>query len=198
MPDIVITSVVNTPSDEIVNRTADNELTGTNKFGSATSYTQLSDDGTLTQVGDATTFEDLVFEMTPVRINPATSKPDFDYTNIGFLMPQNDATEIIYIIVQLPHKWKQGSTIYPHCHVIQSANQQAVMKLDYRWINIGADSTVAFTTGYTMGTYATTYSSGSIHQILKGSGISGSGKTMSSILEIKLYRDDNVYTGICF
>lgn len=140
-------------------------------------------------------YNDIVFEFTPTRVNPTTSKPDYDYTNMGLLFPQNDPTEIIYITVQLPHSWKEGTTIYPHVHVRQSANQQAVFKLDYIWYNIGDEIPTVWTT-YTMNEYAIAYTSGNRSQILKNSvGISGAGKVISSILKIKLYRDDNVYTG---
>ena len=140
-------------------------------------------------------YNDIVFEFTPTRINPATTKPDFDYTNVGFLFPQNIPTEIIYLTVQLPHSWKEGSTIFPHVHVRQSANQQAVFKLDYLWYDVGDTIPTTWTT-YTMNQYAVAYTSGNIANIVKGaSGISGVGKGISSILKIKLYRDDNVYTG---
>ncbi len=33
-----------------------------------------------------------------------TQKPDYDYTNLGLLFPQNDATEIAYLIAQAPHE----------------------------------------------------------------------------------------------
>ena len=140
-------------------------------------------------------YNDIVFEFTPTRINPTSSKPDFDYTNVGFLFPQNIPTEAIYITVQLPHSWKEGTTIFPHVHVRQSANQQAVFKADYLWYNVGDTIPTVWQT-YTMNEYAMEYVSGSISQIIKGaSGISGVGKGISSILKIKLYRDDNVYTG---
>ena len=140
------------------------------------------------------TQEDLRFPATLVR-QGLTSKPDFDTTDVVLLFPQNDTTEIAYINAEMPHAWLAGSTIYPHVHIIQEANQQAVFKMDYRWYNIG-DTVPASWTTYTMNTYSTTYTSGSIHQLLYGSsGISGTGKTESSVLQIKLYRDDNVYTG---
>ena len=138
-------------------------------------------------------FTDIVFEFTPTRINPTNTKPDFDYTNVGFLFPQNIPTEIIYLTVQLPHSWKEGSTIFPHVHVRQSANQQAVFKLDYLWYDIGDTIPTTWTT-YTMNEYAVAYTSGNVANIVKGaSGISGAGHGISSILKIKLYRDDNVY-----
>jgi hypothetical protein len=147
------------------------------------------------QTGFTPRYDDIVFEMIPTRINPSTNKPDYDYTNLGFLFPQNITTEIVNITVQLPHKWKEGTTIYPHVHVRQAANQQAVFKLDYLWYNAGDTIPTTWTT-YTMNEYAMTYVSGNIANIVKGaSGISGTGKEISSILKLKLYRDDNVYTG---
>jgi len=46
-------------------------------------------------------WDDLRFPATATR-QGALAKPDFDYTNIGLLFPQNDPTEIIYMIDQLP------------------------------------------------------------------------------------------------
>lgn len=140
-------------------------------------------------------WDDLVFPLNLTYVNPATSKPDYDYTNMGLLFPQNIPTEIVYITVQMPHMWKEGSSINPHVHVIQNANQQAVFKMDYKWYNIG-DAVPAGWTTHIMNQYAVPYTSGSLSQIIEASTmISGTGKTISSILKIKLYRDDNVYTG---
>lgn len=163
------------------------------KFGTETNYIELETDGTLRKYGNATEYDDIVFEMTPARLG-ALSKPDWDTTNLGFLFPQNDTTEYVDIIVQLSHRWKEGSTIYPHVHVRQAANTQAVFKMDYRWYNLGQAIPEATQT-YTMNQYAVTYSSGTISQIVKGAGISGTGKTISSLLKLRLYRDDNAYTG---
>ena len=46
----------------------------------------------------------------------ALDKPDFDYTNVGLLFPQSNVAEIVYIIFQLPHNYKLGTSIYPHIH----------------------------------------------------------------------------------
>jgi hypothetical protein len=177
----------------LARRTEDNHFVGTNSFGDSTNYAQFSDTGVLTFHGSATGFDDIVFEMLPSRLGSLT-KPDWDSTNLGFLFPQNDTTEYIDIVVQLPHRWKVGSTIYPHVHIQQAANQQAVFKLDYKWYNLG-DTIPAGTSTYTMGTYVETYSSGTIAQILHGTGIAGTDKEISSLLKIRLYRDDNAYTG---
>lgn len=161
--------------------------------GGVTNYADFGTDGTMALHGNATAFDDLVFELHSSR-KGATEKPDFDYTNLGYLFPQNDTTEYIDFIIQMPHKWKQGSTIFPHIHCVQSANQQAVFKLDYKWYNLG--STVPAPSTYTMDTYLIGYTSGSIGQLIHGgTGISGAGKTFSSILKARLYRNDNAYTG---
>jgi len=139
-------------------------------------------------------YDDIVFEFTPTRVNPTTSKPDYDATNIGLLFPRNDTSEAIFITVQMPHKWKVGSTIYPHVHVVQALNLQATFRMEYKWYNIGDQIPVSWST-YDMPTYTVPYTSGSISQIIKGDGISGVGKDISSILKIKLFRTDNVYTG---
>ena len=139
-------------------------------------------------------YNDIVFEFTPTRVNPTTTRPVFDFVNNGLLFPQNNTSEAIYITVQLPHSWKVGTTIYPHVHVVQSRNEQAVFKMDYKWYDIGDEIPTDWLT-YVMDTYATDYVSGSISQICKGTGIDGTGKGISSILKVKLYRDDNVYVG---
>jgi hypothetical protein len=139
-------------------------------------------------------WDDLRFPATRIR-QGATAKPDFDSTNMGLLFPQNDATEIAYIIVQMPHSWKLQSGLRPHIHYIQDEAQEPVFKIDYRWYKNGADPTGSFTT-ITASTFAFTYTSGSIMQIVSFPEIDGTGiDAVSSILDIKLYRDDNVVTG---
>lgn len=139
-------------------------------------------------------YDDIVFELTQTR-QGSNLKPDYDFTNIGLLFPQNLTSEIVYITLQMPHAWQVGSTIYPHLHLIQSQNLQATFRIEYKWYNIG-DTVPASWTVYNLTDYAIPYTSGSISQIIKGAGgISGVGKTISSILKIKLYRNDNVYVG---
>jgi hypothetical protein len=161
--------------------------------GGITDYVDWADDGTQTLHGAATTFDDITFEMTPSR-QGQQSKPDWDATNLGFLFPRNDTSEYVDIIVQMPHRWKEGSTIYPHVHCVQSNNGQAVFKMDYKWYNQG-DAIPVGTTTYTMQTYLITYVSGSICQLIHGEGIDGTGYTFSSLLKLRLYRDDNGYVG---
>lgn len=124
-----------------------------------------------------------------------SSKPDYDFTNMGLLFPQNDATEIVYLINQMPHSMKLKSNISPHIHWVQSQATTPTWKLDYRWYKNGADPTGSFTT-ITADTHVFTYTSGDILQISSFPDIVGSAiDTISSILEIRLYRDDNDVSG---
>lgn len=143
-----------------------------------------------------TYWDDLFVPLTTTRVG-SNSKPDFDYTNIGYLFPNNDAAEILYFIIQFPHRWKTGTTVFPHVHWRQAANQTPVFKLDYKWYSIGEAPPANFST-YTMDQLAVTYTSGTLHQISNGAaGISGAGKGISSIMVCKLYRQDSAYTGDC-
>lgn len=139
-------------------------------------------------------------ERTPATLGRqgAASKPDFDYTNLGLLMPQNDATEIIYITNQLPHSTKNGDiTIYPHIHYIQDEAEEPVFKMDYRFYNNGS-TPPSFTTGLSTANGAGlvfTYSSGSILQIIRFPSIDLTNVLPSTWYDIKVYRDDNTVTG---
>ena len=163
------------------------------RFGSATDNLSISASGHVTLNGAATYWDDMLVEMRE-SLKGTNAKPDWDATNLGLLFPQNDPSEYIMLNLQLPHRWKEGSTIFPHVHIHQAANQNPVFKLDYRWINFGESVPATWST-YIMDSLATAYTSGTLSNILKGAGISGTGKTISSILQMKLYRDDNVYTG---
>lgn len=145
------------------------------------------------EVSPAVRYDDLVMPATATK-QGSNLKPVFDETNVGYLFPKNDTSAVLYMVFQLPHKWKEDSEIYPHIHFRQTDSATPTFKLDYSWHNIGA-AIPAFTT-LTMATTVVTYTSGSIHQIATStSGIAGTGKTISSILACKLYRDDNTVNG---
>lgn len=156
-------------------------------------YTEFNAKGELRSYGDATQWDDLKFPFTRTRVG-ALNKPDFDYTNLGLLFPQNDATEIVYIIGQMPHEYKEGSNIRPHIHWQQSAATAVTWVMEYKWFNNNSAIPAAFTTIST-NTGAFTYTSGNLAQISSFPEIDGTGKFLSSLLLIKIYRNDNTTTG---
>lgn len=101
--------------------------------------------------------------------------------------------EEVFFTVQLPHSWKEGSDIYPHVHWVpktaKAANPDVCWGLEYTWANkeavFGKTTIVYSNTRVPTGTttdaakhYKTTFAA-----------ISGTGKTFSSMLICRLFRD---------
>lgn len=149
-------------------------------------YSEFESDGTLKLNGDATVYDDLRFPATQLRVNPATSLPNFDYTEIGFLF-DDGSTETLYIIAQMPHSWKEESTIYPHVHWMPtSTNTGSVLwRMEYKWVSIGDTTPGSFTS---IDILDAADGIALKHQIAPFPAISGVGKGLSSILSIKLSR----------
>jgi hypothetical protein len=138
-------------------------------------------------------WDDLRFPATAQRQGQGT-KPDFDFTNIGWLMPENVATESVYMLAQFDHGYKLGSDIEPHVHFIQTVAAVPTFKLDYRWYDKG-DTVPAFATIETVTETAVTFAVG-IHQRIDFPKISGAAiSKMSSMMDLKLYRDDTSVSG---
>lgn len=140
-----------------------------------------------------TAWEDLRMPVTRGKLG-ANQKPDFDTTNVALLFPQNDPDEVIYMITQMPHGWKEGTDLEAHFHWLQENSDSCTWKLSYKWTDIGETLPASWTT-LTGSELTYTYSSGSLHQLTELGMISGSGHTFSSILQLKFFRDDNVYSG---
>ena len=140
-------------------------------------------------------FDDLMLSLTSGKVG-ANAKPDFDYTNLGYLFARNDATEIIYLITQLPHNRTADSDIFLHLHWQQMNSNNVVWVVEYKWINIGDTVPADFSTlTSTAASHKITYTSGNIHQITDFGSIDGTDKGISSVLLIKLYRTDNIDAG---
>ena len=80
-------------------------------------------------------WEDMRFPAQGVKVNPVTSKPDFDFTEVEFLF-DDAATETVVGVNQASHKMKLGSLMYPHVHWVQSAEGVVKWQLEHRlWSN---------------------------------------------------------------
>lgn len=165
------------------------------RFGTATDNTSFEADGTLVMSGSATVWDDLFFPLTTAK-QGQTDQPAFSTSECAYLFPQADTSHVMYIIAQYPHDWTLGTSVHPHVHWKQTQSGSVVFKMDYKWFDLGGVVPANYTT-YTMSNSVMPYTSGSIHQLTTGSAyISGSHISgVSSIMLIKLYRDDNTYTG---
>lgn len=100
----------------------------------------------------------------------------------------------VYFTVQLPHSYKEGTDIYPHVHWAETATTGAgtnvVWGLEYSWANVagtfGAPSTI----------YVTNSVSGTNwkHSLSSFPTITGTSKTVSSILVCRMFRNANTAT----
>lgn len=112
-----------------------------------------------------------------------------DANTQGYLFnnAQDDET---FFSIQMPHSWKEGSDIYPHVHWMRTAapgvaaNTNVVWEFTYSWANVN--------TTFPAGTAITATNSVSgtnwFHQVSSFAAISGTGKTVSSVLNCRLRR----------
>jgi hypothetical protein len=170
-------------------------ISGSSQFGDSINYTKFEADGTMVMAGSATVWTDLFFPLTTAK-QGQTDKPPFSTTEVAYLFPQADTSHVMYIIAQFPHEWATGTDVHPHVHWKQTNSGSVVFKMEYKWFDIGGSVPTDFST-VVLDQDIVPYISGSVHQLTGGSGvISGSHiSNVSSIMLIKLYRDDNTYSG---
>lgn len=171
---------------------------GPQRIGTGANYTQFDGSGTWTLVGAATAFDDISAQLTPDK-QGANNKPDYDYTNLGLLFPQNDATESIQVIIQFSHSKKLNTVIYPHLHYIQAGTGTPIFEYYYRWYSNGGHVPSVWFTGSTVdgsrGIFS--YTSGSMLQIAAFPAVTPpmGDEGVSSNFEIVLWRNDNIVSG---
>ena len=163
-----------------------------------------------TGVGTASVWDDLRVPLS----EPATGnlKPDWYMFPFGAsgLNPflnwfKASGVDEMYFVVQMPHDWKEGSTIYPHVHWVPSqagASGPTVPRwgLQCSWMNLGETHS-----GYTV-EYGTTTTTSEVLVANRmyitplGTGLTATGKKISSMLICRIFRDgDNAadnYAGL--
>jgi hypothetical protein len=168
-------------------------------FGGTTNGVEIDKGGELTLLGTATVWEDLRVPMTSTKLG-GTKDPGFTvFKTTGgsqgaFLYWFDNGTEEeLYFACQIPHSYKQGSDIYPHIHWIPSSTgtsgQKVSWGLEYTWSNVGSifGNTNIIYANVTFPADATLIASK--HYMTALPTISGSGKTISSMLVCRLFRD---------
>lgn len=175
---------------------------------SSTNYVKIAGDGTVTLNGSATTYTDLVVPVYSAR-NSSNSTPPFTlFSTPGFYTSEftsadNDATKELFFNVQMPHDYKEGSTIYPHIHwstTVALGTTRPVWKLEYQWVNLNDNYLSDFSSNVLTG-YRIVQTGGGIESetlanltdtrrsmITPLGSISGTGKTISSMLLIRMTR----------
>lgn len=144
-----------------------------------------------------------------------------DAASIGYLSgssgPQiwyfrdNGTVEAMSFTVQLPHSWKEGTTIYPHLHWVPKSSESGNVEwnFEYTWANYDPVTPQVFpaiTTSTVVSTGPFTANSHRITALTSANaGIDGTGKKISSILICRIWRNSanasdtyNDYAGVLF
>lgn len=185
------TTYIDTTSNRLgVNTSSPDEaiqVVGSAMMGEDTlNYVKFESDGTLQFNGTATVWEDLRFPATAINPTGAPSPMTFDTTNIGFSAAAS-GTQVIAVVGQMPHAWKQGSSIVPHIHWSPTSTDtgSVLWRLEYKWTNINDTESGSFTTVDVLDPGDGTTLK---HQLASFGSISGTGKTLSSALVMKISR----------
>jgi hypothetical protein len=161
------------------------------RFGDPTNYFQISPTGHVTLNGSATTFDDLRVSGLSVKVN--ASAPDlvaFAPATTNLLVYGFDGaatSEQVYFAIQLPHSYKEGTDITPHVHWTPTTADAGNVKwfLEYSWAN----TSVAFAAPTTITVTQAAGGTAWVQNKAFFSSISGAGKTISSMLICRLYRN---------
>lgn len=185
-----------------------NRVANQHQLGSSTNYAEFEDDGTLIFYGNSTTFDDLQIPgvSTVNKENPPTLA-SFTGNNLLYAFSDANASqeEQVYFTVQIPHGWKEGSTIYPHVHfsaTTAGGGNSVTWGLEYTWTNVNAVFSSTTSTVTAIDTVSTTPLT---HQIAGFGGITpnpGTQDKISSILVCRLFRNSSAssdtFTGNVF
>lgn len=99
--------------------------------------------------------------------------------------------EEVYVFVQMPHAWKEGSTIHPHVHWINhdGGSGNVIWALEYSITNINDKFPTPTTISVTDAGIAADGDGLYTHQIAELGEIAMTGKTISCMMMARLYRD---------
>lgn len=161
----------------------------TSRLGGAANYAEVEADGTIHLLGDATGWDDLRVPATSAVVGAAP--PDLGTFGPSgglktYLFDKGTDQEV-HMAVQLPHTWKEASNITPHVHWAPIDTNTGTVRwgLEYSWANMdgtfGAPSTI----------YAEDAGDGTAwkHQVKGFAALDATGKTISSMIVCRLFRD---------
>jgi len=103
------------------------------------------------------------------------------------------AEEELYFTVQLPHAYMEGTDLHPHVHFVPSVNgaagQVVSWGLEYTWANLGdvfGNTNIIYANAHTPTDSVLTAGK---HYLTEFAPIVGSGKTISSMLACRVFRN---------
>lgn len=145
-------------------------------------------------VPDQTRWDDLRAPATSLKVGSTAPSSNTTY---GWLEFAHNADAFVFVQIQLPHAWREGSELSPHVHWCKttSAAGEVEWQLEYRWFNLGEVMDSGWTTLSAM-TPAVDDGDTQYQQALTSLGtISGEGHQISDMLICKLTRLGTSYSG---
>ena len=175
-------------------------------LGGQTNGIKIDKGGELTLIGTATRWDDLRIE--PVVRGTGAKNPAFEvWLNGVYLYSFDDATagseKEVWFQVQMPHSWKEGSTVEPHVHWTNKTAGTAGQVI--RWGIEYTKAAIGGTFGATTTIYGTTIVGGgditvaNEHLLTDFAGVDMTGDTLSTVIACRLFRNSSnaadTYTG---
>jgi len=175
---------------------------GITTIGDGTNQTSVEADGTITLQGSATVFKDLlvpVFSTSNSSSNPPSlgrTKDNGSGSQGVFTYYFSGSTEQeLYFLVQMPHDWKEGSTIFPHVHWTANTTlgtTKVRWGLEYTWVNITGtleNTSIIYGEDLIAPVGTVTAYKHAITELAASTGIIATGKTLSSFIMCRIFRD---------
>lgn len=165
------------------------------RFGSDTNYAQF-ENGVLRFGGTATVYDDLLRDATSTRqgvVAPTVGtgfRGDANHIHTTLLHTQADEVQFE---VQLPHRGKAGSVMYPHVHFAPTTTGTGTVRfaLEYYAANVDAQFPASPQTYLMTKTWAADQQW--YHLIAdNATGLTLAGWALSNVLKVRLYRDNSV------
>lgn len=150
-------------------------------------YLKVEGDGTIEFDGDATVWDDLQVNIASIRFAGSNDPTWVAYKGGLVLSFHPTQDNIIYFAAQLPHSYHQGEDIEFHLHLAypNAGTGDSRWNLTYSWTNMGAD----FPGETTATTDMASPNDADNHQYADIEDITGTGKTMSSVLICSIQRE---------
>lgn len=161
-------------------------------------YAEFGADGTLRLYGAATTYDDLRIDGLSTRTGVTAPTDETGFRGDGNFYSRNfvhTQADEVQFAVQLPHAWKEGGLLYPHVHfspwIAGAGNRAAQFVLEYYWANVWDQFPASPSTHTMTKTWSTDQQW--YHLIASNAApLTATGKTLSSMLKCRLYRDNTV------
>lgn len=169
------------------------------RVGTPSNYFHVDKNGTVRLVGTATTFEDLRIDGMSTRVGVTAPTDEVGFRGDAAFYSRNfvhNQADEVQFSVQLPHAWKEGSAIHPHVHFSPWAANEgaAAAKFIFEYYIANVNGTYPASPATFPVTKTWTDSNQWKHLIAGGdsAGIDMTGYTLSSILKVRMYRDNTV------